>query len=213
MRSLFLYYYATSATGTLSANGKPIDAKSFRKETGYVMQSDALFPMLTVRETIRYAAYLRVPGKTVEEKNAIADSVVSLLRLDKAADTIVGDENSRGLSGGEKRRVSIGVDIVHFPSVIFLDEPTSGLDSTTALSVIDSLKQLAVQQNCTVVMTIHQPSTRLFNLLDRVLFLSAGRVTYYGAVDGLHKYIGEVYKQADLGTYYILRTVLPPSLP
>ena len=95
--------------------------------------------------------------------------------------------------------MSIGVDIVHFPPVIFLDEPTSGLDSTTALSVIDSLKQLAQQQNCTVVMTIHQPSTRLFNLLDRVVFLSAGHVTYSGSVDGLHAYIKDVYLEADLG--------------
>lgn len=97
-------------------------------------------------------------------------------------------------------QVSIGVDIVHFPPVIFLDEPTSGLDSSTALSVIDSLKQLACQQNCTVVMTIHQPSTRLFNLLDRVLFLSAGHVTYFGPTSGLNAEIHDIYTEAKLGT-------------
>eukprot|EP01031_Cornospumella_fuschlensis_P036981 gene36981-44863_t len=111
--------------GFLTVNGNHVDKRTFRKETGYVMQSDALFPLLTVRETIRYAAYLRIPDKTVEEKNAIADSIIKLLRLEKCADTIVGDEDNRGLSGGEKRRVSIAVDIVHFPAVIFLDEPTS----------------------------------------------------------------------------------------
>ena len=94
--------------GSLTANGAPIDPRSFRKETGYVMQSDALFPLLTVRETMRYAAYLRVQGKTKEEKDRVADNIITLLRLDKCADTIVGDENSRGLSGGEKRRVSYG---------------------------------------------------------------------------------------------------------
>ena len=88
---------------------------------------------------------------------------------------------------------------MHFPPVIFLDEPTSGLDSNTALSVIDSLKTLAVVENCTVVMTIHQPSTRLFNLLDKVLFLSAGHVTYYGTVTGLSECISQVYKDAQLG--------------
>lgn len=87
-------------------NGAPVDTRAFRKETGYVMQSDALFPLLTVRETMRYAAYLRVQGKSRAEKDQLADDIVSLLRLDKAADTIVGDDDHRGLSGGEKRRVS-----------------------------------------------------------------------------------------------------------
>ena len=121
------------------------------------MQNDALFPMLTVRETIRFAAYLRVAGATRAQKNKIADKTISLLRLDDCADTIVGDNDNRGISGmnysliiyiyiyiyiynwyiefniiititsflgGQKRRVSIAVDIVHEPSVIFLDEPT-----------------------------------------------------------------------------------------
>lgn len=163
------------------------------------MQSDALFPLLTVRETIRYAAYLRIQDKTTQEKNEIADSIIKLLRLEKCADTIIGDDDNRGLSGGEKRRVSIAVDIVHFPPVIFLDEPTSGLDSSTALSVIDSLKTLAVQMNCTVVMTIHQPSTRLFQLLDQVIFLCAGKVTYQGPVANLSSYIDAKFKEASLG--------------
>lgn len=104
--------------------------------------------------------------------------------------------------------MSIGVDIVHFPPVIFLDEPTSGLDSSTALSVIDSLKQLACKQNCTVVMTIHQPSTRLFNLLDRVLFLSAGQVTYFGLTSELNAAIHEIYAEAGLGMSDALFSVL-----
>lgn len=177
--------------GTLTASGVPVDKRSFRKETGYVMQSDALFPLLTVRETIRYAAYLRIQNKTVQEKNETAEDIIKLLRLEKCADTIVGDDDHRGLSGGEKRRVSIAVDIVHFPPVIFLDEPTSGLDSTTALSVIDSLKTLAVQENCTVIMTIHQPSARLFDIIDKVIFLAAGKVTYNGEVNELLPYTNE----------------------
>lgn len=81
------------------------------------MQSDALFPFLTVRETFQYAAYFRVHNKSTEEKNAIADATIKSLRLESCADTIIGDENVRGLSGGEKRRVSIGVDIVNEPKV------------------------------------------------------------------------------------------------
>lgn len=116
-------------TGRVLVNGAPIDNESFKKCSGYVMQSDALFPLLTVRETLRYAAYLRCTGKTTEERNEIADKVITLLKLEKCAETIIGDDNQRGLSGGERRRVSIGADFVNSPSVIFLDEPTSGKSS------------------------------------------------------------------------------------
>jgi ATP-binding cassette subfamily G (WHITE) protein 2 len=187
-------------TGSLKTNGNTVNKIAFRKETGYVMQSDALFPLLTVRETLRFAAYLRVHNvKSREEKNKIAEETLQLLRLEDCADTIIGDNDNRGISGGQKRRVSIGVDIVHHPSVIFLDEPTSGLDSSTALSVIDSLKQLCIQQNSTVIMTIHQPSVRLFNLLDKVIFLNTGRVTYYGPSSELITAINRVYADAKLG--------------
>lgn len=117
---------SSGLTGSMSVNGAPMDTEAFKKMSGYVQQSDALFPLLTVRETIRYAAYLRCAGLTTAEKNEIAEKTISLLKLDKCADTIVGDEQNRGLSGGERRRVSIAVDIVNSPSVIFLDEPTSG---------------------------------------------------------------------------------------
>lgn len=114
-------------TGTITTNGVPVNKSVFRKQSGYVMQSDALFPLLTVRESIRYAAYLRCKNKSNEEKDAAVDEIINVLRLGKCADTRVGNDDTRGISGGEKRRVSIAVDIVHMPSVIFLDEPTSGL--------------------------------------------------------------------------------------
>jgi len=185
--------------GTVLTNNLPVDLNTFRKESGYVMQSDALFPLLTVRETFRYAAYLRIANKTIEQKHEIVETIINLLRLEKVADTIIGDDENRGLSGGEKRRVSIGVDIVHFPSIIFLDEPTSGLDSHTALSVVDSLKSLAQIVNCTIIMTIHQPSTRLFNLLDKVIFLCGGYVTYNGLVSDLYPHTKKIYKDYALG--------------
>ena len=109
------------------ANGNPINFKNLRRMSGYVMQSDALFPHLTVRETIRFAAYLRCAGKTPSECDVIAEDIIRLLKLENCADTIVGNEIVRGISGGQKRRVTIAVDIVHQPSVIFLDEPTSGM--------------------------------------------------------------------------------------
>ena len=83
--------------------------------------------------------------------------------------------------------------------VIFLDEPTSGLDSTTALSIVEALKQIAVTQNSTIVMTIHQPSARLFGILDKVIFLAAGRITYSGESGNLLAYINNVYSELNLG--------------
>lgn len=98
--------------------------------------------MLTVRETFMFSASLRIPNKTAEERAKIVENTINLLKLTHCADSKVGSELVRGLSGGEKRRVSIGVDVIHQPKVIFLDEPTSGLDSTTAYTVVESLKHM-----------------------------------------------------------------------
>ena len=113
-------------TGHILTNDRPVNYSTFRKQSGYVMQSDALFPLLTVKETLHYAAHLGIQGKTYAEREAAANSTMMLLRLEHVQDTIIGDDLTRGLSGGEKRRVSIAVDIIHEPPVIFLDEPTSG---------------------------------------------------------------------------------------
>ena len=113
-------------TGHILTNDMPVNYSKFRKQSGYVMQSDALFPLLTVKETLHYAAHLGIQGKTYAEREAAAESTMKLLGLEHVQDTIIGDNLTRGLSGGEKRRVSIAVDIIHEPPVIFLDEPTSG---------------------------------------------------------------------------------------
>lgn len=105
--------------------------------------------------------------------------------------------------------MSIGVDIVHQPAVVFLDEPTSGLDSSTALSVVESLKSIAIEANCTVVVTIHQPSAKLFSLFDKVIFLAKGRVTYDGPTSSLLSYIDAVHKEAG---YEAPGTANPPEL-
>ncbi len=94
----------------------------------------------------------------------------------------VGDMLTRGISGGERKRVSIGVELVTNPTVLFVDEPTSGLDSTTSLSTIQLLKRLAAAGR-TVVMTIHSPSSRIFELFDSLLLLSHGKVAYLGRAD------------------------------
>jgi ABC-type multidrug transport system ATPase subunit len=117
---------SNNLSGQILANDKPVNFSSFRKQAAYVKQSDSLFPLLTVRETLHYAAHLGVHGKTYAEREAAADRTMEMLGLFHVQDTIVGDNLTRGLSGGEKRRVSIAVDIIHEPRIIFLDEPTSG---------------------------------------------------------------------------------------
>jgi ABC-type multidrug transport system ATPase subunit len=94
-----------------------------------------------------------------------------ILFLQSVEHTYIGDEGRRGVSGGEKRRVSIGVDIIHKPSLLFLDEPTSGLDSTNAFSVVEKIKEIA-RDGSIVIMTIHQPSFRIQMLLDRMVVLA-----------------------------------------
>lgn len=117
---------SNNMSGLILANDKPVSFSSFRKKTAYVKQSDSLFPYLTVKETLHYAAHLGIHGKTYVEREIAAMKTMCLLGLGHVQDTIIGDNSSRGLSGGEKRRVSIAVDIIHGPRLIFLDEPTSG---------------------------------------------------------------------------------------
>lgn len=162
-------------------NGCPVHAQSFCKISGYVAQEDALFPLLTVEETLMYSALLRLPGGKKEAITRVR-VLIKELGLDHVSRSKIGEGSSRGISGGEKRRVSIGVELVHDPAVVFIDEPTSGLDSASALQVITLLKQMATRQGKTIVLTIHQPGFRILELLDRLVLLSNGRVIHNGSL-------------------------------
>ena len=108
-----------TTSGSILVNGKTVPPSTFRKLSGYVMQQDALLPLFTVRETLRYAARLRTHLKGAALEQRVEDTL-AMLHLTDAADTIIGDELHRGLSGGEKRRVSIGVDMIHHPTILFV---------------------------------------------------------------------------------------------
>ncbi|KAJ3677326.1 hypothetical protein LUZ60_003050 [Juncus effusus] len=181
-----------SLQGTITLNGEALKGGALLKVIStYVMQDDLLYPMLTVEETLMFAAQFRLPRSVSKrEKNERVQSLIDQLGLRKAAGTIVGDEGHRGVSGGERRRVSIGVDVIHDPIILFLDEPISGLDSTSAFMVIKVLHQIA-ERGSIVIMSIHQPSSRILNLLDRMLFLSRGRTIYYGPPGNLPKYFSD----------------------
>ena len=150
------------------------------RSSAYVMQDNIHIAVLTVRQTLTYAAHLRMPETvSLKEKNIRINKVLDLLGLTSHENDIVGNEIIRGLSGGQVKRLSIGVEIINLPTCIFLDEPTTGLDSSIAYEVIFAIRNLANQQR-TIICTIHQPSTKIYAMLDKLLLLAHGRVIYYG---------------------------------
>ncbi|CAN6465112.1 unnamed protein product [Victoria cruziana] len=165
--------------GSVTYNDLPF-SKPLKSRIGFVTQDDVLFPHLTVRETLTYSALLRLPRTfTKQEKEERALLVISELGLERCLDTIIGGSFVRGVSGGERKRVCIGNEILINPSLLFLDEPTSGLDSTAALRIIQILHAIA-EAGKTVITTIHQPSSRLFQKFDKLIILGKGNLLYFG---------------------------------
>lgn len=165
--------------GLITYNDQPY-SKSLKRRIGFVTQDDVLFPHLTVRETLTYAARLRLPKTlTKQQKEERALDVICELGLERCQDTMVGGAFVRGVSGGERKRVAIGNEIIINPSVLFLDEPTSGLDSTTALRIVQMLHDIA-EDGKTIVTTIHQPSSRQFHKFDKLILLGKGSLLYFG---------------------------------
>ncbi|KAG9130895.1 hypothetical protein Leryth_006680 [Lithospermum erythrorhizon] len=169
-----------SLQGRVSLDGKDISASLIKRTSAYIMQDDRLFPMLTVYESLMFAADFRLGPIAWVDKKQRVERMIEQLGLSSSRNTYIGDEGTRGVSGGERRRVSIGVDIIHGPSLLFLDEPTSGLDSTSAYSVIEKVHDIA-RSGSTVILTIHQPSYRIQMLLDHLIILARGQLMYQGS--------------------------------
>ena len=147
----------------------------------YVSQEDdALIPTLTVRETLNFAAQLRLPRwMSNKEKTARAESVLRDLNLRDCAETVIGDIGRKGISQGERHRVSIAVQLLTDPYVLVLDEPTSGLDAFTAATIIEILRGLATSEKKTIILSIHQPRSDLFKYFDHILLLARGGSPVY----------------------------------
>ncbi|CDP08055.1 unnamed protein product [Coffea canephora] len=174
-----------SLTGSITYNGQSF-SHVMKRNTGFVTQDDILYPHLTVNETLVFTALLRLPNSLTKEENVmLAEAVITQLGLTECKNSIIGSRLVRGVSGGECKRVSIGQEMLINPSLLLLDEPTSGLDSTNAQKIVSTLGELA-NGGRTIVMTIHQPSSRLFYLFHKVLVLSEGNPIYYGkSVDAM----------------------------
>ena len=175
--------------GAIRVNGFPQDQATYRRISAYVEQNDAHMPLATVRESMLFSAQLRLPTSVdVATREAFVDQLIDLLELTAVKDRIVGNENYVGLSPGQLKLLTIGVELVSNPSILFLDEPTSGLDSRAALIVMRVVKNIAATGR-TVLCTIHQPSAEVFYLFDYLLLLkSGGETVYFGPLgdDGEH---------------------------
>ncbi|KAK8954764.1 ABC transporter G family member 9 [Platanthera zijinensis] len=177
--------------GSIKYNGRAF-SNAVRRNMGFVTQDDVLYPHLTVTETLVYTALLRLSNKlSRKEKVAQAETVISQLGLSDCRNNIIGGAFVRGVSGGERKRVSIGQEMLINPSLLLLDEPTSGLDSTTAQRIVSTLSELSGGGRA-VLMTIHQPSSRLFYMFDKVLLLSEGNPVYFGRPGDAMGYFGSI---------------------
>ncbi|CAK9184386.1 unnamed protein product [Ilex paraguariensis] len=160
-----------------------------RKICGFVAQEDNLLPLLTVKETLMFSAKFRLKEMSAKEKEDRVETLMQELGLFHVADSFVGDEENRGISGGERKRVSIGVDMIHDPPILLLDEPTSGLDSSSALQVIELLSSMAKSKRRMIVLSIHQPSYRILQYISNFLILSNGSVVHNGSIEALEETI------------------------
>nr|XP_056711303.1 broad substrate specificity ATP-binding cassette transporter ABCG2-like [Euleptes europaea] len=166
-------------TGEILINGHP-QPPQFKCMSGYVIQDDIVMGTLTVRENLEFSAALRLPASmSSEEKKERVDQVIVELDLTKVANAKVGTQFIRGISGGEKKRVCIGLELITHPAILFLDEPTTGLDSSTANAVMELLKRMSVSGK-TIIFSIHQPRYAIFKLFDSLTLLAAGRLLYHG---------------------------------
>ncbi|KAL6710442.1 hypothetical protein ACN47E_008490 [Coniothyrium glycines] len=177
------------SSGRTLFNGT-IDAKQIR--SAYVIQQDILLPTLTVRETLTYAARLRLPSTIPEaEKQRLVEEVILELGLKEAANTRIGNHAHKGCSGGEKRRTSIGVQLLSNPSLLWLDEPTTGLDATSAAQIIKTLQNLA-RKGRTIIVTIHQPRSEIWEMFDNVILLTNGSPAYAGKASDCLPYFAKL---------------------
>lgn len=167
-------------TGDLLFDGARPSGAVVRSLTSFVVQDDdALVASLTVRETLRFAALIRLPRwMTKVEKIAKADEVMVKLGLKAVANNVVGDSLTKGISGGEKRRVSIAIQILTDPKILLLDEPTSGLDAFTASSIIEVLQKMAMESR-TIVLTVHQARSDIYPQFGNILLLARGGFPVY----------------------------------
>ncbi|KAL2374543.1 hypothetical protein RJ035_003912 [Blastomyces gilchristii] len=198
--------------GDILVNGQNIDLEIFRNISSYVEQEDVLVGALTVEETLYFAAQLSLPS-SIPKKQRLQriSTLLNSFGIQNQAKTLIGTPIRKGISGGQKRRVSVASQLITCPKIIFLDEPTSGLDSTASFEVMSFVKKLAQNNKVSlfprawtlvtftlltttaakliVIASVHQPSTATFETFDKLMILSAGRTCYFGPSSEMKPYL------------------------
>jgi ABC-type multidrug transport system ATPase subunit len=181
--------------GHVTVNGnRNASLSDYRKLVGYVPQNDIMLRELTVRDILMHAALSSLPkDMSAHAKKQKVLDVINFFDLGSVMDSVIGTEEEKGLSGGQVKRVNIGMELVKMPSVLLLDEPTTGLDATTALELCTMLKHIARQQRLTVAAVVHSPSPDAFAQFDDMTVLSkGGQVIYTGPVDDAPAYFSSI---------------------
>ncbi|XP_070561228.1 uncharacterized protein [Ptychodera flava] len=179
-------------SGSIHVNGAPLN-KNLRRKICYVLQDDIFFNTLTLREQLVYTARLRLPSSMSDsERKRKVEEVVDILDIRKCLDTKIGSLAARGLSGGEKKRANIGCELMTDPAILLLDEPTSGLDSFAAYNLMTTLKNFAEAMQKTVLLSIHQPSSQMFYMCDRLFLLHEGETVYFGEAPKVVDYFSDI---------------------
>lgn len=166
--------------GTVWINDElPCNQETFSRFGSYVMQDDILFANFTVREALTFAARLKLKTSHEDQDRKVEDIIMDL-GLSAVSQSLIGNERRKVLSGGERKRTSIGVELISDPSVILLDEPTSGLDSFKALGIVKLLHDMARKRGKTICSTIHSPGSESFFYFDRLILMCDGNIVYQG---------------------------------
>ncbi|PIC41623.1 hypothetical protein B9Z55_008975 [Caenorhabditis nigoni] len=171
--------------GSILIDGKRANKWKIREMSAFVQQHDMFVGTMTAREHLQFMARLRMGSEyySEEERESRVDQVLTQMGLQKCADTVIGIPNQlKGLSCGEKKRLSFASEILTCPKILFCDEPTSGLDAFMAGHVVQALRNLA-DYGMTVIITIHQPSSQVYSLFHNVCLMACGRVIYLGPGD------------------------------
>jgi ABC-type multidrug transport system ATPase subunit/ABC-type multidrug transport system permease subunit len=165
-------------SGDVCVNGKSFTPQQLH--FGHCLQVDELNGRLTVMETLMYAAELTLFKLTPAERLARVEGILKDLQIFHVKDVLVGTPQLKGISGGQRKRVSIGMCLLTRPPILLLDEPTAGLDSVTAMHLLEMLKDMSSNRGVLVLCVIHQPQRAIFNLLDRLILLRSGEIVYNG---------------------------------
>ncbi|CAN6618060.1 hypothetical protein TRVA0_007S01222 [Trichomonascus vanleenenianus] len=188
--NVLAYRSKLGSEGSMRINNTPATKHLIQQLSSYVEQEDSLIGSLTVRETIDFAAQLY--GMKQPHRKSRVDELIKWFGLEDQAGTIIGTPINKGISGGQKRRVSVACQLITQPQILFLDEVTSGLDSKASYEAISRIKQVAKAENMIVIASIHQPSTVTLNLFDKVAFLTKGKPVYFGPTQEIASYFESI---------------------